>query len=372
MRRMTTVVLTRREIARLMEPHGQSPWSLSLRPRGGIPSEPTVGMSRAKSREGRGASRGIDWPTAIHVVRHACRALARGEALMPPKLYLPLPHDSDFRAMPALLRHPAACGVKWVNVHPHNPPRGLPSVMALIVMSDPPTGMPLAVMDGLLITKVRTAAAAAVAAEALARPESASVGLVGCGAQADAQIEALAELFRLRQVKVWGHAAGEAKRFCAVMRRRLPRMAWEPCATIRACVRAVDLLVTITPSRRPLVKRKWLAPGVHINAIGADGPGKQEFDAGTLRAATVVVDDRAQAIHGGELNVPVRRRQYDPAAIHATLGEVLIGRRRGRGSQTEITVFDSTGLAIHDIALGHEVLRRALRRGLGRRVSFLS
>jgi len=308
----------------------------------------------------------IDIPTAIRVVRQAFMAMARGETVMPPKLYLPLPHDSDFRAMPAYLQRPAACGVKWVNVHPRNRRRGLPTVMAVIVLNDPATGVPLAVMDGVLVTTLRTAAAAAVAAAVLARRDSRVVGLVGCGAQAEAQLLALAHVRPVSRVNVWGHTPGEAERFCARMRRQFSRVRYVPCAEIEPCVREADLIVTVTPSRRPLVKRSWLRAGVHLNAIGADAPGKQELDPRILTDALVVVDEREQAIHGGELNVPVRRGQFRRRQIHATLGEILIGKKRGRGDPHELTVFDSTGLAIHDIALGAEILRRARRRGLGR------
>lgn len=311
----------------------------------------------------------IDLTSTIGVVEAAFRAMARGHAVMPPKVYLPLPKESDFRAMPAFLAHPAACGVKWVNVHPHNHQRGLPTVMALIVLNDPATGMPLAVMDGVVITKLRTAAAAAVAARALARQESHAVGVIGCGAQADAQLLALAHVRRIASVKVWGYLPGEAARFCAMMRRRLSRVHFQPCARIREAAHDVDVLVTLTPSRRPLVQRSWVSPGTHINAVGADAPGKQELDPRILRDALVVVDEREQAIHGGELNVPMRRGQFRPSHIHASLGDILIGRRRGRRSSSDITVFDSTGLAIHDIAVAAEVFRRAQRRGLGRRIT---
>ncbi len=320
----------------------------------------------------RDVARLVDMRMAIRVARESFVAMARGETVMPPKVYLPLPGGSDFRAMPAFLRRPLACGIKWVNVHPRNRARGLPTVMAVIVMNDPATGVPLAVLDGLLVTKLRTAAAAAVAAQALARRESRVVGLVGCGAQAAAQLEALAAVFRLSRVKVWGLRFREAQRFCRRMRRRLPGPAFEPCATLERCAREADILVTVTPSRRPLIRRAWLAPGTHVNAIGADAPGKQELDPAILRAATVVVDDRTQAIHGGELNVPIRRGQFDPRRIHASLGQVLIGRRMGRRSADALTVFDSTGLAIHDVALGAAIVRRATRLGLGRRVTFFA
>ena len=320
----------------------------------------------------RDIARLVDLPMAIRVVRQACEVMARGESVMPPKLYLPLPGGNDFRAMPAFLKHPLACGVKWVNVHLGNPAKGLPSVMAVIVINDPATGVPLAVMDGRLITKLRTAASAAVAAKALARRDSRVAGLVGCGEQADAQLEALAQVLPLAHVRVWGYRLREAERFCQRMRRRLPRLVLAPCASVERCVREADVVVTITPSRRPLVERAWLAPGTHVNAIGADAPGKQELEPRILREAVVVVDDRAQALHGGELNVPVRRGQFQSRRIHATLGEVLIGARLGRRTNRELTVFDSTGLATHDVALGAAVVRRAQARHAGLRLSLFS
>ena len=316
----------------------------------------------------RDIARLIDVRTAVRVVRETFRALARGQAVMPSKLYLPLPRRSDFRAMPAYVRRPPACGVKWVNVHPHNPRQGLPSVMAVIILNDPATGVPLAVMDGLLVTKLRTAAAAAVAAQALARRTSRVVGLVGCGAQARMQVLALASCFRLAQVNVWGRSAGEAARFCRRMRRQLPRVSFTPCPSVKQCVRGAEVVVTLTPSRRPLVKRGWLASGVHINAVGADAAGKQELEPRILREATVVVDERDQAIHGGELNRPIRRGQFSARQIHATLGEILIGRKPARRRGTDMSVFDCTGLAVQDVALGAEILRRAQRRRAGRRV----
>ena len=314
----------------------------------------------------------IDMRMAIRVTREAFKDVARGKAVMPAKIYLTLPRGDDFRAMPAYLSRPAACGMKWVNVHTRNRRRGLPTVMAIIVVNDPKTGFPVAIMDGLLITKFRTAAAAAVAAQVLARRASRVVGFIGCGAQADAQLLALAEVFSLRGVNVWGYGVGEAKRFCALMKRRLPRVQFVPCASVEVCVRNADVVVTLTPSRRPLVKRVWLRPGVHINAVGADAIGKQELDPRVLQDATVVVDDRRQAMHGGEVNVPIRRGQFRPRDIHASLGEILLGRKPARRSSRALTVFDSTGLAVHDVALAQEVVRRAKQRGIGRRVSFFT
>lgn len=306
----------------------------------------------------------LDVRASIRIVERAFKTQAKGQAVMPPKLYLNLPHG-DFRAMPAYLEDPAACGVKWVNVHPANPSKGLPTVMAIIVLNDPATGVPLSVMDGLLITKLRTAASGAVAAKVLARPSSRIVGLVGCGAQGISQLEGLAALFRLTEIRAWGFGQGEAARFCANASRHL-RIRCRPAKTIQECVADADIVVTATPSRHPLVMADWIKPGAHINAVGADGPGKQELDPKILSNALVVVDDRTQAIHAGEINVPLTKRQFSPKQIHATLGEVLLGRKPGRTSADQITLFDSTGLATHDISLAHAAYRFALKSGVGK------
>ena len=309
----------------------------------------------------------VDMPRAIGVIERACAAKARGRTVMPPKIYLNLPSGADFRAMPAFIEQPPACGVKWVNVHPRNPSKGLPTVMAVVIVNDPATGYPLAILEGASITRIRTAASAAVATKWLARRESRVLGLVGCGAQALDQVRALAAVRPLREVRVWGYRAGEAAAFCRLARRRLP-LAFRPVSTVRQAVEAADVVTTITISHAPLVKRAWVAAGTHINAIGADAPGKQELDPAILRDGAVVVDDRRQAIHAGEINVPIATRQFRPRQIRATLGEIIIGRARGRRSARDITVFDSTGLAIHDVALGHEIVRLASRHRLGRSI----
>ncbi len=308
-----------------------------------------------------------DTRTAIRAVREAFLAQARGETLMPPKVYLQLA-EGDFRAMPAAIMSQSAAGLKWVNVHPRNPKRGLPSVMAVMLLNDPATGRPLAVMDGLLITKLRTAAAAAVAADCLARPDSRIVALIGCGAQADAQMTALAQVRKIQTVRVWGFLKGEADAFCRKMAGVLKKIEWQSVASIEQAVKGSDIVTTLTPSRQPIVDNRWIAPGAHINAVGADGPGKQELDPAILRRAVVIVDEREQSIHGGEINVPVTLGQFRADAIQASLGEVLLGKKPGRRKKEDITVFDSTGLAIHDVALAQVIYRAALGRRVGRRI----
>ena len=280
--------------------------------------------------------------------------------------------------MPAYLQSPLAAGLKWVNVHERNARRRLPTVMGLVILNDPRTGFPLAILDGTMLTSVRTGATGGLAAKLLARRHSRVVGLVGCGEQARTQLAALMTTHRIAEVRVWGLRRTDAKQFIEHVRRtpsdesrttnRVPRIF--PVSSVAACVRHADIVVTTTPSRRPLVHARWLKPGVHINAIGADAPGKRELARDVLRDARVIVDEWVQASHGGELNVPAREGWLTRRHVAGTLGDVAIGRLRGRRSAAERTVFDSTGLAIQDIALASWMYRAALRRRRGRWVRF--
>ncbi len=298
---------------------------------------------------------------AVDAVEKAFAAQARGETLMPAKVYLDLPqHEGDFRAMPAYA--PGSVGVKWVNSHPRNPERhGLPTVLGVYILSDPATARPLAVMDGTWLTAARTGAAAGVATRHLARPGSRRVGFIGCGVQAHTVLAALRVV--LGEVEILAHDLS-TERAAAFAAEVGGRVATAP----EAC--GCDVVCTATPSRRPVVERAWVAPGTHINALGADGPGKQELDPAILRDARIVIDDAHQAEGGGEINVPLTRGELTLADVHATLGEVVTGARPGREGD-EITVFDSTGLAIQDVAVARIVYDEAVRRGLGRRIDLL-
>lgn len=292
---------------------------------------------------------------AIPAVEAAFAAHGRGEALMPPKLYLPLPkHGGDFRAMPAYLD--GAAGVKWVNMHPENPKRhGLPAVMGVYVLSDPETAAPLAVLDGTLLTAFRTGAAGAVASKHLAPKDPATIGLIGCGVQARFLLRAHRLLFPGLRPVLFDASKDATARFAA-------EEGGHPGAVDQAG--SCDIVCTTTPSRGPVLFRAFVGISTHVNAMGADAPGKQEVDPEILKEATVVVDDLEQACESGEVNVPLHTGAYAREKIYGTLGEVVAGLKPGRRS-TEITLFDSTGLAIQDLALARAVFLEARKRGLG-------
>ncbi len=312
----------------------------------------------------------VDIKSVIHAVESAFWEYGKGRAKMPPKIYLDLKEfGGDFRAMPAYVGKFKLATLKWVNAHPSNPCLGFPAVMAVLIVSDPKTGYPLAIMDGTLATSLRTGAGGAVAAKYLARKNSRAVGLVGCGVQARTQLAALREIFKIEEVRVWGHETALVKKFIRDMRKSGEVMT--AAAGIQKCVAAADIIVTTTPSRKPIVQSPWIADGAHINAIGADAPGKEELDPKILKRSKIIVDDFEQASHSGEINVPFGKGILNKKDIHATLGEIIAGKKKGRASAREITVFDSTGLAIQDVAIAGLIYRAALKKKIGRRVEII-
>jgi alanine dehydrogenase len=286
---------------------------------------------------------GLDIHEVNLAVEAAFREHGMGNVQMPPKVYITFP-DGDFRTMPAYLPAEDLAGLKCVNVHPGNPARGLPTVMALTTILDIGTGLPLAIMNATGLTDLRTGAAGAIATKYLAGKRSVTVGLVGTGRQAAAQLEAISREIEVTGVRVWSRKEESAVRFSQKFTRFDCRTGTLPF------VCDCDVLVTTTPSRSPVVMDEWVHEGTHINAIGADAPGKEELDPVILERAMVFVDDPVQAIHSGEINVPIRDGKFTPDEISGTLGEVVLGRKK-RTASGQITVFDSTGLAIQDLAI---------------------
>lgn len=300
---------------------------------------------------------------AIKAVEEAFKLYATSNAIMPPKVYLTL-EEGDFRAMPSSLMGYA--GLKWVNSHPKNPEKGFPAVMAVFVLNDPSNGFPLAVMDATYLTSLRTGAAGGVAMKFLARKDSRIFGFIGCGKQAIFQFLAAKELFKVEIVKAFDineKASLSFKEFCESKGVKCEiRGAEEVCDC--------DVLITSTPSNRPVVKKEWIKETTHINAIGADAPGKQELDIEILKRAKIVVDDLEQALHGGEVNVAYSLGIINRENIYATLGEIVAGIKKGREGD-EITIFDSTGLAIQDLAVAKIVYENAVKKGFGIKIKLI-
>ena len=304
---------------------------------------------------------------AITAVEKAFYDHGMGQTQMPPKSYLYFTkYDGDLRTMPAYLEGQDLAGVKIVNVHTRNQEIGLPTVMALLVLNSSKTGAPLAIMGATYLTSMRTGAAGAVAARTLARQDSHVVGMIGAGVQARTQLLGLSRQFQIEQVIVSDSSLERAQSFVDDARSILNCDGLTTARPEDAC--QCDILVTTTPSRRPVVQDRWINPGTHINAIGADARGKQELESSLTKRAKVVVDDLTQAVHSGEVNVPISEGVLAPQDIYAQIGEILTGKKKGRISKEEITIFDSTGLAIQDVAAGDIVYKKAMNAGLGIRL----
>jgi alanine dehydrogenase len=267
---------------------------------------------------------------------------ARGDWVMPAKVYLDSP-PGDFRAMPA--RGDGVALLKWVTSYPHNPERGLPVVTGVIVLSDAGTGAELALLDCRSVTWLRTGAAAAVSAQALAPEGARTVGLIGSGVNGAWAARCLA-------------AAGFGEGVChdpqaAAAEGLAQELGWRPGSREEAA--AQDVVVTCTPGERPVLGARDLREGQHLAVLGADAPGKAELERAALRRCRLFCDEWEQASGGGELSGAAGAGEVARSEV-TQLGEVLTGSADGRRSAEEITLFDSTGLAIQDLGISIAVL----------------
>ena len=282
--------------------------------------------------------RAISPGEAIDRVREGFVEYAGGEWEMPPKLYLDCHPHGDFRAMPA--KGAGLAILKWVTSFPSNPRSGLPVVMGMICLSSAANGEPLALVDVRSVTALRTGAVAAVAAQELAREDAASVGIVGCGLHGGWAARCLATAEYGPGVcydpnpEAAGRLAGE--------------LGWE--AGTREDALACDIVTCVTPGTQPVVFAQDLHPGVHLTMLGADGPGKAEAEVEAVTRAELFCDEWEQASHGGELTGAVEAGLVARERV-TELGAVLAGDAPGRPGPAAVTLFDSTGLAIQDLAI---------------------
>jgi len=275
---------------------------------------------------------------AIKRVRQALEHFQAGEWAMPPKVYLDSPGHGDFRAMPA--RGGGLALLKWVTSFPHNPERGLPTVSGVICLSDVATGQPLMILDARSVTALRTGAIAAVAAQALAPAEARSVGIVGCGLHGAWAARCLA-------------AAGYGPGVCHDPRPEAAsaladELGWR--VGDRGQAVRCDVVCCVTPGEEIVIDAGDLRPGLHLNMLGADGPGKAEASVGAVASCALFCDEWEQASHGGELTGAVSAGLVSRDRVRE-LGAVLAGAAPGRPGPESVTLFDSTGLAIQDLAV---------------------
>jgi ornithine cyclodeaminase/alanine dehydrogenase-like protein (mu-crystallin family) len=280
---------------------------------------------------------------AIEHVRHGFVEYASSEWVMPPKVYLDASPNGDFRAMPA--KGAGIAILKWVTSFPGNPAVGLPVVMGMICVSSAEDGEPLALLDVRAVTALRTGAVAAIAAQELAREDARSAGIVGCGLHGAWAARCLAAAEYGPGVcydpdpEAAGALAGE--------------IGWE--AGSREDALACDVVTCVTPGAEPVIRSSEVRPGVHLNMLGADGPGKAEAEVEAVARCELFCDEWEQASHGGELTGAIAAGAISREQV-TELGDVLTGAAPGRSSPEAATLFDSTGLAIQDLAICLAVL----------------
>lgn len=317
------------------------------------------------------AERVFTMKDALEAVEEAYRAQGEGKVINPMATSFVVPgYNGEVDIKSAYIESMNCSGLKFAGGYWDNPVKyGLPSVIGVILIADGSNGMPLAIMDGTHVGAYRTGAAGGVAAKYLARKESEKVAIIGTGNQGRLQLMALLENFDIR--KVYAYDRDKARR--AAYAEEMTRKTGVEVVSLdepRKAVAQADIVVTATPATEAIVFDDWVRPGTHINAIGADMPGKQELDPLIFKRAKAVVDLREQCVEIGEIQNPIREGVITELDIYAEIGEIVAGKRKGRLEDNEITVFDSTGLGIQDVGAAYRAYVNAKNRNIGKKIKF--
>lgn len=288
-------------------------------------------------------------------------AFSSGQTVQPVRPVVEMGDAAFFAAMPGFVRDPPVLGAKLVAVVAANQARGLPTHQASILLLDPGTGALIALMDGSLITAMRTAAVSAVSAKYMARADAGVLAILGSGVQARSHLAALNLWRSFPEVRAWSPTPDHLQQFAA-----------ESPAPVRVCpsaaeaVRGAHVVVLATASATPVVEDAWVAPGAHIVSVGACRPYQREIDPALVARARLVVDSRASAFQeSGDIVLGLREGRFAPSHIVAELGELVSGRIPGRTAESQVTIFKSLGLAVEDLAAAHLAYRRARQEHRG-------
>jgi len=303
----------------------------------------------------------------IDAVEDGFKAYNSGRAVVPFPVALQVPeHSGDVHIKPGYIKGYPTYTVKIASGFYDNARLNLPSSHGMLLVFDSETGWPACLeIDRGMVTDLRTAAAGAVAAKALARKSIEKVAVIGTGVQARLQAEALSKVRKFSTLSVWGRDPVKAERYASEMTNRLG-IKVVVAGSVKEAVTGSDVIVTATMSTEPLVFSEWISKGAHVTAVGSDSPEKQELDTGVLRIADkVVCDSIKQCAQLGELHHAIEDKTMKEDDVHAELGEVLLGTRPGRETESEITVCDLTGLAVQDVVASQLVYDRAVKRNIG-------
>jgi ornithine cyclodeaminase/alanine dehydrogenase-like protein (mu-crystallin family) len=304
--------------------------------------------------------------TCVALMRGALSTLSRGDVVLPLRPLLRLPDGSGLLGMmPAYLGEPRSFGLKVVSVMPGNHGTPYDSHQGVVMLFGLTHGEPIAILDGGAITAIRTAAASAAATHALARDDAGDLALIGSGAQARTHLDAMRAVRTLRRVRVWSRSSANAERFAREQAARTG-LAIEVAATGEDAVRGADLVCTTTASKEPVVRGAWLSPGAHVNAVGACFAPNRELDTEAVRRARFFTDCRESCLNeAGDFLIPRAEGAIADTHLLGEVGEVFLGRKPGRTSPDDVTVFESLGVAVEDLASAWEIHRRARENGAG-------
>lgn len=308
----------------------------------------------------------LDMRACIAAMEKVLAALTRDELHQPLRQMIRPPQtDTLFGLMPAYRgTDRPTYALKEIVVAPENPARGMDSHQGAVLLHDGQTGELVALLNASPITAIRTAAVSAVATRALARPDARTVAILGAGVQARAHVEAMRAILERPQIRIWSRTAATATALAK-------DLDVEVATTAHEAVANADVICTVTTARQPILQREWLSDGVHINAIGSASPAARELDAATVAAASLFVDRRESATaEAGDYLLALADGAIGEDHIRAELGEVLVGRHPGRQRADEITIFESLGIGVEDLAAAELVVEAARARGIGREVDF--
>jgi len=303
----------------------------------------------------------------IDALEMGFRELKEGRCVVPVRFNLNVKeYQGQFLFMPAYLSGLKQCGTKIVSVFPKNISMGKPTIFATYLLTDPATGELLALIEGATLTGIRTGGASALATKYLARNDSRVLGVMGTGFQAFYQVRAIRAVRPIEEIWVYDIDGKRLKSFCQKFASLLPV---HPASGPSEVVRKSDILVTATTSNTPVFAGKDLKRGTHINAIGAFRPDMRETDDETILHSTLVVDTYEGCLsEAGDLLIPMNEGKLKRESIHGDLGEVITGRREGRRSPEEITLFKAVGFAMEDVVTAHRAYEKAIREGKGQRI----
>ncbi len=304
---------------------------------------------------------------AIEAVEDGFKAYNSGRTVIPFPVALQVPdHNGDIHIKPGYVKGYSTYTIKIASGFYDNPKLGLGASHGMLLLFDSRTGFPLCFeVDRCYLTDLRTAAAGAVAARALAKKKTKRVAVIGTGTQARFQIEALSKVRDFNELRVWGRDPEKVSKYIEDMKRTLKGRI-VASDSVEEAVCGSDIIVTATMSTKPLVMAQWVTPGTHITAMGSDSPEKQELDSLLLKKADkIVVDSLKQCAQLGEVHHALEDKAITEQDVYAELGEVLLGKKPGRETDDEITICDLTGIAVQDVVTSQLVYERALKKKIG-------